>query len=84
MALYLGQIEWADARTLTNTSHLTVLSFVTSRPVAGGGGRNSQTTPLPALRGRFSANCYSPDILNIVSLWNEAYHVDFSFDHKVT
>ena len=34
----------------------------------GGGGRSGQTTPPPVLKGHFSANCLSTNILNIVRL----------------
>ena len=44
--------------------------------------------PLPALKGHFSADCSSANTLNIIRLWNKInkveYHVDSSFDHKVT
>ena len=60
-----------------------------SRPVARGSEQSDDHT---ALKGHFSANCSSANILNIVRLWNRINRIEYrltnhvysSFDHKAT
>jgi len=53
------------------------------------GGSERSDDP-PTLKGHLSTDCLSANILNIVHLWNGIneiecnYHVDLSFDYKVT
>ena len=67
-----------------------VLWNTACRPVANGGRRRSDDPPPGGVKRSLSANCSSANILNIVHLWNRinkvelTYHVDSSFDHKVT